>query len=493
MDNEILIGTERGSFCVREIGIADSLSFWLATTGFFLGFFVLWSGQLHLVPFFLVIGYIAVLFAFLNAANAWRDIFNPLCSILAIGLIRFLIPGSLLLIGVEPPERVAVFYELMHLGDSDWLWGHALALAGLLGVILGWTLGPKHREKGKRLKFYLSFGIKYAAVAGMSVGFLALVTFVLANAGLGVLTSGEFRETTIHQGTGIFFSLAFLLIAGSLLLSCYLFVAGGRWTALAPVTVAMILYWPLGGRGRALTPLLGGLLFFWYFNRERAGWKKLSLKPTRVFQLLIAIVLMLWVLRVGQMYRGDFGARAFSESLSLSGLWSYVQGATFTDLGSLHSLAGAIAIGPGVLNGQTFFGNLTWPLKKFLPIPSRSAGVFIVEELKGFSDDEPRWGVHATLIGDAYLNFGLGGVAIVMMFFGSVLKILYIKFRGGALHVAIYAAAFLYSQQIFLASIEVWTNAVTVLAFTVVIILLGRTVFTIDPAGQTFSGSAVRH
>jgi hypothetical protein len=479
MDSRALSGVHQEPFCAREIRITDSLSFWLTSTAFVLGFFFVWSEQIHWVPFFLATGYLAVLVAFVSSVSAWRDIFNPLCSTLAIGFIRFLLPGLLLLIGVEPSEKVELFYKSFRLSDDDWLWGHALALAALSGVVLGWMLVPERWKKGKPLKFHLVHGVRYSALAGMFVGFLALLTFLLANAGLGVLTSGEFRETTIQEGTGIFFSLAFLLMAGGILLSCDLFINGARSTALVPVGVTMILYWTLGGRGRALTPILGGLLFLWYLNRERVEWKRLSLKPTRMFRVLIGMVCIVWVLYVGQLYRGEFGARALSQSASLSGLWGYVQGAVFTDIGSLHSLAGAIAIGPGVLHGQTFIGSLTWPLKKFLPtMPSRSAGVFIVEELVGFADDR-RWGVHATLIGDAYLNFGLVGVGIVMVFFGSVLKMLYMRFREGRLHIAIYAVAFLHSQQIFLASIEVWPQALTVLAFVFLIMRLGKTVFSI--------------
>ena len=126
--------------------------------------------------------------------------------------------------------------------------------------------------------------------------------------------------------------------------------------------------------------------------------------------------------------------RAFAEALSVSRFSQHVKESIFSDLGQLHSLAGAIAIGPGVLAGDTFIGALSWPLSKVYPFPGRSAGVFIVEELIGFGKDQERWGFNASLIGDAYLNFGFSGVVMVMLLFGALLKILYLKFRQGNLH-----------------------------------------------------------
>ena len=133
-------------------------------------------------------------------------------------------------------------------------------------------------------------------------------------------------------------------------------------------------------------------------------------------------------------------------------------------MGQLHSLAAAIEIGPGVLGGQTFIGSFTWPLNKFFIIPGRSAGIFIIDTLVGFPDGRS-WGLNASLIGDAYLNFGLGGVVIVMLLFGALLKVLYLKFRQGSVHGAIYSLALLSSLQAFWLSIEVWPQALTTLAF----------------------------
>jgi hypothetical protein len=96
-----------------------------------------------------------------------------------------------------------------------------------------------------------------------------------------------------------------------------------------------------------------------------------------------------------------------------------------------------------------------------------------METLAGFAD-ERKWGVHASLVGDAYVNFGTAGVGIVMGLFGILLKLLYVKFREGILQGAFYVLAVVYAAQIFLQSIEAWPYMLTVLVFASCIILLAR-------------------
>jgi len=449
---------------------------WFTASAFLLGLFALWSEQSYLLPFFLAMGYSAALFAFVRAVRVWSDLLNPLCLVLTIGFFRFSCPGFLMLTGAEPPGEAGLFFQLMRLSDRDWQWGHALALTGLLAVVLGWTLVPRRWVKNRWLNFHVADGVKYAALASMVVGAVALLLFVRSNASLDVIMSGEFRGTTIQAGTGKYFRLGHMLMAGSVVLSCYLLIRGYKWISLVPVVVSALLYWVLGGRARAVTPLAAGLLLLWYVSREQRDWERSAFKRTHILLAPVGILCAVWILYAGALYRGGLGIRAFAESLSLSGLWQYVKGGIFTDLGQLHSLAGAFAVGPGVLAGQTFIGSLSWPLEKLFPVPGRSTGVFIVETLVGFTG-ETRWGVHASLIGDAYLNFGLGGVGIVMVLFGISLKLLYVKFREGILQGAVYTLALLHGVQIFLGSIEVWPQTLTVMAFTLFVMLSGKTIF----------------
>jgi oligosaccharide repeat unit polymerase len=470
---------ESGPCCSSARRDPRYLFFWLTSSAFILGLFVLWSEQLYLLPFFLVAGYSAVLFAFVRTVRLWSDPFNPLCLVLAIGFIRYTSSAFLLMFGVEPSVEAMTLFQLMGLSSRDWQLGHALALTGLLGVLLGWSLVPGRWVRGSRLNFYFADGIKYAALAGMVVGFIALSIFVISNASFtAVIMSGEFRGTTIQEGTGKYMYLGLMLISASVLLAGYLLARNYKWTSLVPAIVPPLSFWVLGGRSRAMTSLAAALLLLWYVGREQKGWERPALKPIYALAPL-GIFFAVWILYVGAAYRGGLGIHALAEALSLSGLWRYIQGSIFTDIGHLYALAGAVAIGPGVLEGKTFMGSgLLWPLSKVLPLSGRSAGVFIVETLLGFKGVS-KWGVHASLIGDAYLNFGLAGIGVVMGLFGALFKMLYVKFRGCALHSPVYILAAVYGLQIFVGSIEVWGQTLTVLAYALFIILLGKTIFQV--------------
>ncbi|HEX2929398.1 MAG TPA: O-antigen polymerase [Candidatus Binatia bacterium] len=460
---------------------AGYFSLWLAVLAFVFGIIAMVSGQVWLLPTFIALGYAAIIIASIRSVQSWRDSFNPLTLICVIAFVRHLLPAILLLNGVELPDEVRKFFQVMKLSDDDWRWAHVLALTGLLSAVVGWYLVQPFGLKNGRmsLNFRLQPGVKHAALLGMAVGFAALAVFLASNASLGVISSGAFRGTTIQAGTGKYFFLAYFLIAGSVLLCCHYLASGRPAFALVPVLSATLFYWVLGGRGRAIVSLAAGLLLLWYLYREKDGWPKISLNYPYIIILPLIILAVVGVSYLGALYRGELGARAFSEGLSVRGLWEYLQGAIFTDLGQLHALAGAIAVGPGVLGGQTFLGSLSWPLNKFIFIPGRSSGVYIVETLVGFVTDDDKWAVNASLIGDAYVNLGLRGVPVVMMLYGAIVKLLYLKFRQGRIHAGIYVIAFICSLQMSWASIEVWPQTLTLLVFTWGLILVGETLFKI--------------
>ena len=471
------------------------LSFWLVSTAFLLGLITLTSRQTWLVPGFVTIAYAAILFVMLRTIQVWRDSFNPLCLICAIVAVRHFVPAMFLLNGVEPPDEVQLFFQAMKLSGDDWRWGHALALFGLLATFLGWLLVQRsHPTEGWiGLKFALAPGVHSAALLGMLLGFVALAFFLVSNASLDVISSGAFRETTIQEGTGKLFFMAYLLISGSVLLTCYYLPRARTWLALLPVASTTLFYWVLGGRSRAMISLAGGLLLLWYLQRQRQRWPRITLNYPYVLIVPVVLLAVLWVSYIGAMYRGELGARAFSEGLTLRGLWEYIQVSIFTDLGQLHGLAGAIAIGPGVLGGQTFFGALSWPLNKFIFIPGRSAGIYIVETLVGFLAQGDKWAVNASLIGDAYLNFGLWGVAVVMTLYGAIVKTLYLQFRQGRLHAAVYVLAFIHALQMMWVSFEVWPQALTVCVFAFGLIFLGETVLRVRSGGVSVPAVAVKN
>jgi oligosaccharide repeat unit polymerase len=417
------------------------------------------------------LGYVGITAILVTSVIELRDVFNPLCAVLLVGLVRYSCPGFLLLAGVEPPEGAARFYKLMGLSDPDWLWGHVLALTSLSGVGLGWLAVRAQVLKRTALDFSFAPGVSHAALVGMLVGLAALVVFIVKNASLGAIVTGAMRNTTVQVGTGMYLRLSFMLIGGSILLSAFLLERNRRGAALIPVFVAALALFALGGRGRAITPVWAGLLLQWYHRREQIGWPALSLRLVHVFVFALTLVFATWLFHFGALYRGGQGLSALGQSLSPQGMWQYVQYSIFADFGSLHALAGAVAIGPGVLEGKTFFASLTWPLPKLLPIPGRSAGIYIIETLVGFPEDA-RWGLHASLMGDAYLNFGLPGILVIMPLFGVVIKWLYARFRAGRLNAAFYAFAVVYGVSLFLKSIDVWENILMGLFFMVLMIRL---------------------
>jgi oligosaccharide repeat unit polymerase len=456
---------EREYAGIRE---KSHLPLWLVLSGFSLGLCALWSKESYLLPIFMTVAYSGILVAFGTTVVASRDIFNPLCFVLLIGIIRYSCPAFLLRVGIEPPEDIAQFYRLMRLSDSDWPWAHVLALTSLAGIVLGWFVMQGGASKPSQLNFSFSAGISHAALFGMLVGGAALVVFIVKKASLAAIVTGAIRNATIQEGTGVYFRFIYMAIAGSILLSAYLLERNKRRIALIPVLACTLVLLTLGGRGRAITPLAAGLLLQWYRNRERNGWPVLHIKIKYIITGILVFLLATWLFHFVALYRGGHGLSAFGQSLSLQGIWEYLQYSIFVEFGHLHSLAGAVVIGPGVLGGQTFLGSLTFPLSKLLPIPGRSAGVYIVETLVGFSTED-RWGLHASLIGDAYLNFGVIGIMLIMPLFGMLMKLLYSKFRRGTLNAALYAFATVYGLNLFLKSIEAWPHMLVGLVFMLVI------------------------
>ena len=216
---------------------------WTTSTAFLLGLVAFWSEQPWLFPMFFVFAYAVILFALVRTIALWRDVLNPLSLVLALGFIRFLIPGLMFLSGAEPPEDAVNFFGLMRLSDNEWLSGHVLALIGMVATILGWLLVQTPGIPVAPLKFRISEGTKYAALVGMLVGFMALLAFFLKNASLGAILSGSFRGTTVEVGSGKYFVLAYLLIVGSIFLCCYLLSKNVKWWhALMPVAIAMMAY-----------------------------------------------------------------------------------------------------------------------------------------------------------------------------------------------------------------------------------------------------------
>jgi hypothetical protein len=240
---------------------------------------------------------------------------------------------------------------------------------------------------------------------------------------------------------------------------------------LTSVGVSSLAFFALGGRARAAVAVIAGLSLIWYL-RGRSHERVLgSTRRPGIGLMLAAAGISLVILYVGAVYRGSAPLPREGGVASAAGVGAYARFGFLFDIGHLHALAAATEIGPGVLHGQGLFGPLTFPLSEVLELPGISAGIFIVEETLGFpSPTSRRWGFDASLMGDAYLNFGVPGVVVLCGVFGMALKALYRALREGRLHAAVYVLAMIYAIRIVFESIEKWGEMLTVVAFALSVI-----------------------
>jgi oligosaccharide repeat unit polymerase len=397
----------------------------------------------------------------------WRDWLNPLCLVIFLGFVRFGIPG----LQVFFQDANHPLYKIMDLSKDDLLLGHNLALIGLLSVVIGWYCCPsKIKNAASRLINFIPNDLSrhgfFAAVMGGIIGLLALLLFVDRNAAIEeVLYTGGFRSTTIQLGTGPYFRLSFILISSTVILSSYLNKSFVWWISLMPSLFAMTAYGILGGRIRALTPIAASLLVLWEGKHQAKHCFIKFLSFT--FIIIITIIFLCF----GQLYRGGYGIEALG-AFSIQTLVDYIRYSIWVDLGQLHSLAGAVAIGPGLLEGKTFISCILWPLSAIFHLGGRSPGIFIAETLYGVG--AKKWGFHSTMIGDAYLNFGLIGVVFISIIFGIFIKIFYEEMRKRSLNIAFYSLAMIYSIRIFFESIEKYPETLVVLICASLILKAGK-------------------
>jgi hypothetical protein len=461
-----------------ESGLKRLLFLWFVSLALELGLLVFLDIPWIITVFF-PLAYVILLLALLITIHSQHDWLNPLALVILIGFVRFSIPGILVFF-IQPDIPV---FQMMRLQKEDWILGHALALIGLLSLVIGWFLAEVMNDTtfqrvSKWSTADLSRGIPWAALLGMLLGSIALLAFVGGNTPvLDAIRTGDFRGTRIQSGTGKYFYFSLLLIASSVVFSAYLVRVKHTWRiALLPVIVAAAAFWVLGGRARSFTPLAAGLLVVWS-QRDNS---RISLRAVLSFVLITALAIMGFY--AGALYRQGTQAEDIVQ-FSLLGLLDYISEAVWTDLGQLHALAAAVAIGPSVLGGRTFL-LLLWPASAILDLSARSAGIFIVETLLMFGDR--RWGFHATLIGDAYLNFGQIGVFITVTIFGMVLNRLYIRFRKGVINSAFYAISIVYGIRIFFESIEKFGEMLVVLFFALLIIKFGHVLTQISSAKRAW-------
>jgi hypothetical protein len=459
------------------IGVKASPATWmcllLTVPSLALGAYMLSAQDVGLMWLLRVLVLSIVVLAAWTTVKWSRDVLNPLWLVLFIVTVRYFLPIAFLRDAPLQP-----LLRFMNLSPTEWALGEVLALVGVAGVCAGWSI-PWSSESLAMPRFRLAPHVVTPAVLASGIGFFALVWFVRVNVPVTeAVVQGSFRGTVVQQGTGVFFYLSLILISSSVLLSGWLlWTKRGALIVLSPVILTGIFYLVLGGRARAMVaPIAGGVLL-WYrvFARRERQW---HLSTGRLLKIGAAALLVLWIAYAGSLYR-TVGIRGFGQALSFDRFATSYSFVALNDLGQLHALAVLTRLEPGVLEGKTFI-SLLWPLSDLLDLGGRSAGVFTVEQTIGFYDE--RWGFHSSLIGDAYLNFGVAGLVAIMLMAGAALKAIYIRFLQGRMHAVVYSLALIYSMRIVFESIDKWGEALLVVGVAAVLVWFGRFAGNADPA-----------
>lgn len=409
-------------------------------------------------------------------AVRWRDLLNPITVLLVLCGLRFALPALLITINGEPTIEVI---QLMSLEPFDWQLGQMLALAGVAGLTLGWLVVPSRSDSLTFPDLRGPRGAHFIGALAMCVGILSLLLFVGENTVVDeAIVAGLFRQTTVQAGTGQYFFLSLALISGSVVATRYLLARRPAlsWASWIPVAIATLSFFVLGGRVRAAAPLIGAGLLVWYMNQERRGWGRVRVLRTLTW-IVAALVLATWFGHLGRLYREGGGLGALEESLSLQGLSDYLDESVYVDVGQLHTLAGAAALGEGAAGTLGFVGAITWPVSDFLNQPTGGAGVFILEKTSGM---EFVAGLHPTLIGDSYLSLGVVGLVVITVGFGAVTKMWYVRFRSGKLDPCVYVVGDIYLARLLLESVDKWGETIVVLLFTLSTLALARFLFGVE-------------
>lgn len=449
---------------------------WGAFLAGILSLSMLWSRDVsYATPVFLL-GCVSLALLGYREAAAWRDLLNPLSVLLALCGLRFALPAFLIALYGEPDNDIV---KLMSLEEFDWRMGQLLAMAGVSGVAFGWLVVPSRIDRAAVLSLRGPRGGFYVGIVSMCVGLISLFLFVGANAFVDeAIVAGAFRQTSVQAGTGQYFFLSLALTSGSVIASRYLLMNGSTtWGALVPAGIATLFFFILGGRVRAAAPLVATAVLIWYMRQESGGWGRARVGKTLAW-VLLALVVATWFGHVGLLYRGGEGLSALGESLSLQSLSDYAEESVYVDVGQLHTLAGATALGGGAAGREGFVGALIWPVSDFLGQPFGGAGVFILEKTSGM---EFVAGLHPSLIADAYLSYGFMGLVVVTVAFGAASKLWYVRFRSGAMDACLYVLGVIYLVRILLESVDKWGETLVVLLFTLATLVFARLLFGEGP------------
>lgn len=469
-------GTEARSNCL------DPFTTWLLGATVALGVIVLWERSTVWIPVLALLATVSAVGAAIRVWRESRDALNPVSLIVVIAAVRFGLPAVLALFG-SGLDDVPIF-QLLRLQRQDWLFGYTIGVTGIAALLLGWQVAALTRSAGDPCATCSRQDPGtplWAPTFAATVGLLALVAFVITN-GVSFVTAartGSFRGVEVQQGTGIFFRLSFLLIVGSVTIVHALLARRdpsdrAPWSVFAPVLCAAFAFFVLGGRARAFIAIAAAFLLWWYRPSSDQRVRSATSLRSRKMLLVCAPLSMMLFSYLGSTYRGaDTPGRG--NPVGVEDFGQYLSGTFAIDAGALHSLAVASKLPPGILEGRSFLGALTFPVSQFGAVQGRSTGVYLVEGVIGRT--QRKWGFSPTIFGEAYVNFGLLGLILVPGTIGFLFQRLYSRVRSGRTSVLFYALLAVYLLRIVFESIEKWPETLTIL-----VMLWGITRFRQDDA-----------
>ena len=358
-----------------------------------------------------------------------RDLMHPMTILLILIILRIGLPTVLVLISEEPEE----FYWLSP-AFAYWFRGLALALVGVLCMILGWELASSSRlaklhARGRRLagSAILDRRSLLLAVVAMLLGAGLVAVFLRLNyldpseaIGSGIIRSAEFRT----EGTSRYsFAGSHLLIYGATLVTTYLLVTrkARGWAGLVPVLLAAALMTMFGGRVGAVTPLAYGLIVAWY------SVSRPHIRPSSLLRTLVLGSLAAYYAAFVVAYRGG-GVEKGLTALHFENFSSYLNFSAWYEFGFLHPFALAAYFGPSSLPTPIYPAVGGFVTEIFLGMEATRPGLYLVDSLTGISN---AWGIHTGFLVDVFMSSGMIPMVVAAFLFGRVLRSAYETVRAG--------------------------------------------------------------
>jgi oligosaccharide repeat unit polymerase len=359
------------------------------------------------------------------------DLFSPL----VLSGLAFLIGAGLRAPYILFSSSSRADYVLFGMSLSEITNGLPVALLGSAAFAFGYALAPQARRTtvGGTDPFNPSY--QRLALYAVLIGIVAWAGTVVFLQHAGINLSNGFAAATrkvsfayqtqdgvVIQGSGGFLRFLAGLSDFPLFLVLYLWISGrlrlsGFW---------MILILFLSGPSLGLPFLLSSRTDMALFLINVAAFGSFYGKIKGRHIVLGAVTLIAMVTVMGNLRTENMGnTTAYGSSID-----AIVGSGNGVDLVRIAGIANRVPDVVPYQLGKSYLAVLTFPIPRsiFPSKPNTALGPWVKEEIFGFSVPGNN-GWPPTMIGEAYLNFGVLGVPVVMLLFGLLLGSVYARFR----------------------------------------------------------------